>query len=189
MRQALDRASSKGEQPKLGGARLGKGVRGAEGKALKDQGLLRQETPEQGALTVAPRGDRRMAGYDETDQDPHATSPLSLATAQAPVQPVAVPDAPSPHVDPAVFAQLMTTLWLRERGKGTKEVRVTFGDDAWPATGARLVRNAAGALDVQLHVADGGALYEGDTLERLTQQLADRGLALGAVSLAEGAVA
>ena len=43
-------------------------------------------------------------------------------------------------------AQVLADLWTRENGRGAKEIRVRFGEDAWPATGARLVRNAAGAL-------------------------------------------
>lgn len=180
MRQALERARGPGERV---GPRAGKGeLKGATD--AKELARLRGEEPEENQVALAPRGEGRAGRFDDADQDRRDGSPLSLAaTAQAAVQPIAVPDAPAPHVDPAAFAQLMTQLWLRERGKGTKEVRVTFGDDAWPATGARLVRNAAGALDVQLHVADGGALYEGEPLAGLGRDLAATGLAIGALSL------
>lgn len=96
-------------------------------------------------------------------------------------QPMAMPAMPAAHVDPGAFAQLLADLWTRENGKGTKEVTVTFGDRAWPATGARLVRNAAGTLDVALLLGNGGPPYDG-TLRALEAQLRDAGVALGSLS-------
>jgi hypothetical protein len=187
MRQALDRAGGLGKDGKP--ARAGRQDRLADAKLDKTPLPLRQKAQDPEAMALTRHDERRSALFDDGDQDRQPQSLALGATAQAPVQPIAVPDMPAPHVDAAAFAQLMTQLWLRERGKGAKEVRVSFGDDAWPATGARLVRNAAGTLDVQLHVADGGALYQADTLSGLGRQLTDSGLALGALSLADGAVA
>lgn len=100
---------------------------------------------------------------------------------QPQVQPMAMPAMPAAHVDPGAFAQLLADLWTRENGKGAKEVTVSFGDRAWPATGARLVRNAAGALDVALLLGDGAPPYEGP-LRQLEAQLREAGVALGNLS-------
>lgn len=138
----------------------------------------------------AAEGRAHDHGRLETGEDSRQDSQQGLfAPAQQAVTPIAVPDMPGPHVDPSAFAQLMTQLWLREKSKGAKEVRVSFGEDAWPATGARLVRNAGGSLDIQLHVADGGAAFGGDRLGGLQTQLANHGLAVAALQLETGAVA
>lgn len=89
---------------------------------------------------------------------------------------------PAPHVDPGAFAQMLADLWARDNGRGAKEVRVRFGDRAWPATGARLVRNAAGALDVALLVGDGGRAY-GDKLAGLEDALGRAGVDLGSLAI------
>lgn len=91
-------------------------------------------------------------------------------------------DFPAAHVDPGAFAQMLADLWTRENGRGSKEVRVRFGDRAWPATGARLVRNAAGALDVALLVGDGGRAY-GDRLAGLEDALGAAGVNLGSLAV------
>jgi hypothetical protein len=96
-------------------------------------------------------------------------------------QAAAMPAMPAAHVDPSAFAQMLADLWTRENGKGTREVTVTFGDRAWPATGARLVRNAAGTLDVALLLGDGAPPYEG-TIRELEAQLQDAGIAVGSLS-------
>ncbi|TGX52244.1 hypothetical protein E5A73_15700 [Sphingomonas gei] len=96
-------------------------------------------------------------------------------------QPTAMPTMPAAHVDPGAFAQMLADLWTRENGKGTKEVTVTFGDRAWPATSARLVRNAAGTLDVALLLGDGAPPYDG-VLGELEAQLEGAGVALGSLS-------
>ncbi len=96
---------------------------------------------------------------------------------------VGVPTMPAPHVDPGAFAQLLADLWARENGKGAREVSVRFGRDAWPATGARLVRNAAGTLDISLEVASGSAEYA-DRLPGLARHLTDAGIGIGALAVA-----
>jgi hypothetical protein len=96
-------------------------------------------------------------------------------------QPTAMPAMPAAHVDPGAFAQMLADLWTRENGKGAKEVTVTFGDRAWPATGARLVRNAAGTLDVSLLLGDRAPPYD-STLRELETQLQGAGIALGSLS-------
>jgi hypothetical protein len=65
-------------------------------------------------------------------------------------------------------------------------VRVKFGANAWPATGARLVRNAAGTLDIAIQVGDGGKTY-GDGLPGLQDQLGRSGLAVGALAIEDDA--
>ena len=157
----------------------------ANGKLKTDQRAGDEAERAEGA-----RGRAHDHGRLDTDQDADQDNQQGLfATAQQAVIPIAAPDMPGPHVDPSAFAQLMTQLWLREKGKGAREVRVSFGEDAWPATGARLVRNAGGALDIQLHVADGGAAFGEDTLGGLQSQLASHGLAVGALQLETGALA
>jgi hypothetical protein len=96
-------------------------------------------------------------------------------------QPMAMPAVPAAHVDPGAFAQMLADLWTRENGKGAKEILVTFGDRAWPATGARLVRNAAGTLDVALLLGDRAPPYDG-TLRELEAQFEGAGIALGSLS-------
>jgi len=111
---------------------------------------------------------------------------LSLSGQAAPPPPVTMPAMPAAHVDPSAFAQAMADLWTRENGKGAKEVRVRFGDSAWPATGARLVRNAAGALDIALTTETVTGPYDA-RLDSLRGHLAEAGLDVGALSVeAEG---
>lgn len=120
----------------------------------------------------------------------HDASPeLGLALPQqvpgAPMT-VTVPAAPQPHVDPSGFAELMTRLWLRAQAQKSREVRVQFGNDAWPATGARLIRAADGALDIAVLVADRGAEAIDAALGELHAQLETRGLAVGALDVERG---
>lgn len=89
--------------------------------------------------------------------------------------PLPMPAMPSPVADPSAFAQMLADLWTRENGKGSKEVRVRFGDAAWPATGARLVRADGGALEIALFVGDRGQAYAGG-LPNLEAQLGRAGL-------------
>lgn len=89
---------------------------------------------------------------------------------------------PATFVDPSAFADLLTGLWLREQGRTTREVRVRFGDAAWPATGARLVRAEDGSLHVALLLGDRGGV-DGSGTEALAERLRARGLAVAAVSV------
>ena len=115
------------------------------------------------------------------DRSPEAPTAGAAPLAAAPV-PLALPAMPAAHVDPSGFAQMLADLWTRENGRGAKEIRVRFGEDAWPATGARLVRNAAGALDIALHVAPAGAGYD-RRLGNLGEHLRAAGLPLGALGI------
>lgn len=123
-----------------------------------------------------------VAHGDDRQDDKGETAAVGLAvTQQAPPAPLTVPAAPSPVVDPSAFAQLLADLWTRENGRGAKEVSVRFGRNAWPATGARLVRNAAGALDVTLQVGNRG--LGADALPDLAGRFADAGVAVGALAV------
>lgn len=105
-----------------------------------------------------------------------------LTPGGAPV-PMTIPAMPAPHVDPSAFAQMMADLWTRENGRGSKEVSVRFGNSAWPATGARLVRNAAGGVDIALQVGDGGRAYGGDKLSGLESALTQAGVDFGSLEV------
>lgn len=133
--------------------------------------------PADAALTAAV--DRKVAERQQSER--HADGQgLALPGHAAPPPPVMVPMMPSPQVDPGAFAQMLADLWTRENGRGTKEVRVRFGADAWPATGALLVRNAAGTLDVSVGIAAGAHA----SLDGLGAQLSQSGLDIGSLSVA-----
>ena len=102
-----------------------------------------------------------------------------ISPSHAPVPTAAALPAPPPHVDPAAFAQTLADLWTRENGRGDRQVRVRFGSDAWPATGALMVQSADGLLDVTVDMAAGHLLASTD----------DLGAALGAAGLSIGRVA
>jgi hypothetical protein len=126
-------------------------------------------------------GDFREAALRQEREARERQDGLFGFAGHAQPQPMAMPAMPAAHVDPGAFAQMLADLWTRENGKGAKEVTVTFGDRAWPATGARLVRNAAGTLDVALLLGDCAPPYDGP-LRALEAQLRDAGVALGSLS-------
>jgi hypothetical protein len=153
---------------------------GVQQKALK--GLVQPER--RGEAMVQQRealGDFRETALRQEREARERQDGLFGFAGHAQPQPMAMPAMPAAHVDPGAFAQMLADLWTRENGKGAKEVTVTFGDRAWPATGARLVRNAAGTLDVALLLGDRAAPYDG-TLGELEAQLRDAGIALGSLS-------
>jgi hypothetical protein len=125
--------------------------------------------------------DAELAVRERESQDQHGQG-FGAPTQNTPIVPLAMPAMPAPHVDAGAFAQMLSDLWTRENGKGAREVQVRFGADAWPATGARLVRNASGALDIALQVGDGGRAY-GDHLPGLGAYLEEAGVALGALEI------
>lgn len=135
------------------------------------------------AGNLADEADPILADREAAREQPHfeGFAPVGQSGQQPPVP---APAVPAPHADAAAFAQFMTRLWARESGKGATEVRVRFGDATWPATGARLVRNAAGALDIQLFV-DSRQDYA-PALETLRARFADHGVAVGALAIADG---
>jgi hypothetical protein len=188
MRQAFGQARPMLQETRPQAHERGLGTR-ASALAKADTAVIgaQEQQAHEPLAGVTGREKRGGALVDEGDRDQdHAATGLGT-TAQQPVAPLAIPAMPAPHVDASAFAQLMTDLWLRERGKGSKEVRVSFGRDAWPATGARLFRNAAGALDIQLHVDARGDSYEA-VLPDLRDELGNRGLAIGALRLSDAAV-
>ena len=126
-------------------------------------------------------GDFREASLRQEREARERQDGLFGFAGHAQPQAMPMPAMPAAHVDPGAFAQMLADLWTRENGKGTKEVTVTFGDSAWPATGARLMRNAAGTLDVALLVGDGAPPYDG-TMRELEAQLREAGVALGSLS-------
>ena len=161
--------------------------------ALKDAGRGasvhgRMPTMERGAEFADARqaqsaamdqaGERAAERREQQDQLQAGLALPGQANAPAPVPMTAMP---SPQVDPSAFAQMLADLWTRENGKGAKEVEVRFGDRAWPTTGARLVRNAAGMLDIALLV-QGGA-EQGDKLPDLEAALTRSGVALGSLAV------
>lgn len=142
------------------------------------------QTERRGEVPVQARegfGDFREAALRQEREARERQDGLFGFAGQPQPQQMAMPAMPAAHVDPGAFAQLLADLWTRENGKGSKEITVTFGDRAWPATGARLVRNAAGALDVALLVGDGAPPYDG-ALRQLEAQLREAGVALGSLS-------
>jgi len=97
-------------------------------------------------------------------------SPLGGATAMQAPQPAAA------HVDPSVFADMLTNIWTREQNKTAREVRVSFGDEAWPATGATLLRLDDGSLRVTVSVGHRGADLGDAGLADLRDRMNARGL-------------
>lgn len=155
-------------------------------RTVIDAEALRHPLPHHGEPALA-----RQSGRHAQDRELHdAPSELGFALPQqqasgAPMT-ITVPAAPQPHVDPSGFAELMTRLWLRAQAQKSREVRVQFGNDAWPATGARLIRAADGALDIAVLVADRGAEAIDAALGALHAQLETRGLAVGALNVERG---
>lgn len=132
--------------------------------------------------TGAMPSDDRHAVHRDEERDTGGQSGGQSFAGQLAAPVVGVPTMPAPHVDPGAFAQMLADLWTRENGKGAREVSVRFGRDAWPATGARLIRNAAGTLDISLEVADGNRDYA-DRLPGLARHLKDAGIGIGALAV------
>ncbi|QNA86393.1 hypothetical protein G4G27_22225 [Sphingomonas sp. So64.6b] len=133
------------------------------------------------ATVDAKARDADLIVRERESQDQHGQG-FGAPAQSVPIVPLAMPAMPAPHVDASAFAQMLADLWTRENGKGAREVQVRFGANAWPATGARLVRNAAGALDIALQVGDGGRAY-GDRLQGLGAYLEEAGVTLGALAI------
>lgn len=115
---------------------------------------------------------------DDKDALASLLTPGSHAGAQ--VQ-AAAPPPPSSMVDPSVFADMLTKLWLREQGRTTREVRVSFGDSAWPATGASLTRLEDGSLRVTVSLGDRGASGSA-AIDSLKERLQARGLPVAEIA-------
>lgn len=196
LRHAFAKADASQPQPAATGpktaGKMDKGGADALPPKFKhEQQMIQPEAASSEEEAQLVRGREHDHGRADADSERDARQDaqpglIQLAPQATPM--IAMPAMPAPQVDPSAFAQLLTQLWLRERGKGAKEVRVSFGADAWPATGARLVRNAGGALDVQLHIAAAGSL-DGEELDGLRDRLVSQGLAIGALQLETGALA
>lgn len=130
---------------------------------------------------------RQPGSRGDHDEDMPQSAVLALAgQAGAPPSSVTMPNAPAPQVDASAFAALIGQLWAREQAKGTREVQIRFGERAWPATGARLVRAADGSLDVTLLSGGGGQTLDRN-LGRLREKLSERGVAVGALGVEDDA--
>jgi hypothetical protein len=153
-----------------------------QGKAMM-AGLAATDARGRGAeAALGAAFDRQIAEHHAAERQADGQG-LALAGQAAPPPPIMLAAMPSPQVDPSAFAQMLADLWTRENGKGAREVRVRFGADAWPATGALLVRNAAGHLDIAVQMARGAD--GGGRLDMLGEHLADAGLPVGALSIGE----
>jgi hypothetical protein len=153
------------------------------GKGKEDmRGFTGGDAQDKGEAAVDGLDERQTVLRDDRDQDQGGAQGWAFGQALADA-PVIVPNAPSPQVDAGAFAQLMSQLWAQARQKNEREVRVKFGTNAWPATGARLVRNAAGTLDIALEMERG----QPADLGSLSDALEQAGVALGHVGVAESA--
>lgn len=182
---ARGRMGQAGEQPLL---RDGKAAPLKEKPGPLAQGDAPTAGPKQAANGRTPAAAAGRPGEEQApaplDRRQDRRDQLEgLALPGQPGSPAALPLPlmPSPQANPAAFAQMLADLWTRENGKGSKEVSVRFGRDAWPATGALLVRNAAGALDVTLYVGDRGRRY-GD-LSDLKGALGEAGVTVGSLEM------
>lgn len=155
------------------GARQGKMAAGKGGAA----DIERRSTD--AALGAA--FDRKVAERQQSERQADGQG-FALPGQAAPPPPVTLAMMPSPQVDPGAFAQMLADLWTRENGRGAKEVRVKFGADAWPATDALLVRNAAGTLDIAVGVGAGGGTR---ALAGLDEHLSQSGLEIGSLTLVD----
>jgi hypothetical protein len=167
MREAIDAARGRVDKA------AGQPGRKAHGQVTAErgrEGVVADRHQEQPVSRLRSRqeGSEALAGWN-------GQAPAAVTTTVA-------ADVTAPHVDAGAFAQMLADLWTRENGRGSKEVRVRFGDRAWPATGARLVRNAAGSLDVALLVGDGGRTY-GDRLGGLEDALTGAGIDLASLAI------
>lgn len=181
-----------GASPPSGVAVLGRGLGLA---TLQDQTALAEAFAKAAKLNALPLGNmpagvEQMAGgiarsaelsaYDAgQEQDALASLLTPAGGLGAPTQ--AAPPPPTSFVDPSAFADLLSKLWLREQGRTTREVRVSFGDSAWPATGARLIRLEDGTLQVAVLLGDRGAGDHRST-EALKERLQARGLPVSDIS-------
>lgn len=181
IQDAFAAAAKRGQLPV--GEPKTKGMPGEKGlQPLLDKGVpgKRGEAPDRPAgLLDAKAETLHRASRDETHDQP-------LMGLMQQGQAIAAPTVvlAQPHVDPSVFADMLTQLWMREKDRTTREIRVSFGDDAWPATGARLRRLDDGSLSVSVAVGERGSAM-GDSLSGLRERLESRGLLIADVDVEE----
>ena len=170
-----------GRDAKLGAGKgkIGEGMpqgadatpQGGERMALAD-GRAAQA---RGALTRQGQT-RAYDGQSEVRRDDSQTAQLMLqSNGPGLATPMQAPPPVNHHVDPGAFADMLTRLWTREQGRTSREVRVSFGDAAWPATGARLLRLDDGSLSVTVSMGQRGSDVDGG-LDGLRDRLTARGL-------------
>ena len=174
-------AARRGQLPLTG--RGGAGEKDAKGpRQLVRIGPDGKAPPAQAVAALKALGDgRKRDGLGETRRDDSATAMQLLGPQNSPVlaAPVQAPQG-NAHVDPSAFAELLTQIWTREQGKTAREVRVSFGDGAWPATGATLLRLEDGSLRVTVSVGRHGG---GGDLDALRERLNARGLNVADVAV------
>jgi len=150
----------------------------------EEKGDLLGDAREDKGNVVDGLDQRQTVLRDDRDDDQGGTQGWAFGQALADA-PMIVPNAPSPMVDASGFAQLLSQLWAQAKQKNEREVRVKFGPNAWPATGARMVMNAAGSLDIALQMERGAP----DDLSGLADGLARSGVAVGSLAAETGATA
>ncbi|UVO50038.1 hypothetical protein M0208_05700 [Sphingomonas sp. SUN019] len=155
------------------------GPPGKQGKATLAKGLPLEADRKPADASMSAAFDRKVAERQQSERQADGQG-LALPGQAAPPPPVMLAMMPSPQVDPGAFAQMLADLWTRENGKGAKEVRVKFGADAWPATDALLIRNAAGSLDISVGMASGSGAFSPDGLD---EHLSNAGLNVGSFAV------
>ena len=175
-------ARARGEPRGLPG-QLGQGQAQAKGPQAPLQQAQAQVDPRAELARVAGwRAADERGTVDRREAERGGEQALGLVSpSHAPATPPAALNPPPPHVDPSGFAQMLADLWTRENGRGDKRVQVSFGHEAWPATGAMLVQNADGVLDVTIDMAPGGADASTDAL---AAAFGGAGLSVGRVETA-----
>lgn len=154
---------------------------GKQAKPMLAKGMTPDADRKSADAALGAAFDRKVLERQQSERQADGQG-LALPGQPAAPPPIMLAAMPSPQVDPSGFAQMLADLWTRENGRGAKEVRVRFGADAWPATGALLVRNAAGALDISVSIGDRSAGAE-QRLAALGERLGEAGLPLGALTI------
>ena len=144
----------------------------------KDAGTERKATE----AAAGAAFDRKVSERQQSERQADGQG-LALPGQPAAAPPAVLVTMPNPQVDPGGFAQMLADLWTRENGKGAREVRVRFGEDAWPTTGATLIRNSAGTLDIAVSMDAAQGRTRDPSLAALGRELGNSGLAIGALAV------
>lgn len=151
------------------------------GKPALPKGLMPEADRKAAEAALGAAFDRKVAERQQSERQADGQGFALPGQLAPPPPPIVLAAMPAPQVDPSAFAQMLADLWTRENGKGAKEVRVTFGADAWPATDALLIRNAAGSLDIAIGIARGGGAMP---IGGLNAYLEGSGLQVGSLTIA-----